>query len=228
MNVGSLNNKGIELSLDGNIIANKNVVWNWNANFSHNKNKILELDPSVSKDGIKGSYRIVREGGSLYQGYMYKYAGVDKNTGAALYWVKDDDGNEYKTDNFSKATKYDIGDFLPKLTGGLGTSVAAFGFDFAIQCSYQLGGRYYDGNYQALMHSQNNAGSALHKDILKAWTPTNTNTDVPRWDGDTQVGQSAVDRFIVSSNFLSLDNVHPPQQACQQDQAFFSTLLCYR
>ncbi len=207
VNVGSLNNKGIELSLDGNIIANKNVVWNWNANFSHNKNKILELDPSVSKDGIKGSYRIVREGGSLYQGYMYKYAGVDKNTGAALYWVKDDDGNEYKTDNFSKATKYDIGDFLPKLTGGLGTSVAAFGFDFAIQCSYQLGGRYYDGNYQALMHSQNNAGSALHKDILKAWTPTNTNTDVPRWDGDTQVGQSAVDRFIVSSNFLSLDNV---------------------
>ena len=67
VNVGSLNNKGIELSLDGNIIANKNVVWNWNANFSHNKNKILELDPSVSKDGIKGSYRIVREGGSLYR-----------------------------------------------------------------------------------------------------------------------------------------------------------------
>ena len=212
VNVGSLRNNGIELSLDGNIIRNKNILWTWNANLSHNKNKIISLDPTVSEEGIKGSYRIVRVGGSLYQGYMFKYAGVDKSTGAALYYMDttDDDGNvtgQTTTDNFSKATHYDIGDFLPKLTGGLGTSVSAYGFDFSVQCSYQLGGRYYDGNYQALMHSQNNAGSALHKDILKAWTPDNTDTDVPRWDGDIQVGQSAVDRFAISSNYLSLDNV---------------------
>lgn len=212
VNVGSLRNNGVELALDGNIISTRKVQWTWNANFSHNKNTIIALDDSVSEEGIKGSYRIVREGGSLYQGYMYKYAGVDKETGAALYYMDelDADGNvtgQTTTSNFSKATHYDIGDFLPKLTGGLGTSVSAYGFDFSVQCSYQLGGRYYDGNYQALMHSQNNAGSNLHKDILKAWTPSNTDTDVPRWDGDTQVGQSAVDRFVISSNYLSLDNV---------------------
>ena len=213
VNVGSLNNKGIELGLDGNIINTKNVNWSWNANLSHNVNRIISLDESVSEEGIKGSFRIVRVGGSLYQGYMYKYAGVNKENGAALYYMDEVDengdptGNVVTTENFSKATHYDIGDFLPKLTGGFGTSVNAYGFDFSVQLSYQLGGRYYDGNYQALMHSQNNAGNGIHKDILKAWTPTNTETNVPRWDGDTQVAQSAVDRFIVSSNYLSLDNI---------------------
>ena len=223
VNVGSLNNKGIELALDGSIVRTRNVQWTWNANASHNVNKMISLDDSVSEEGIKGSFRIVRVGGSLYEGYMWKYAGVDKETGEALYYKNvyeqtgvDEKGNPVYSDkvigqtttaNFSTADKYDIGDFLPKLTGGFGTSLNAFGFDFAIQCSYQLGGRYYDGNYQALMHSQNNAGSALHKDILKAWTPENTDTNVPRWDGDTQVSQSAVDRFVISSNYLSLDNV---------------------
>ena len=212
VNVGSLNNKGVELTLDGSLVKSKNLLWTWNANMSHNVNRILSLDESVSEEGIKGSFRIVRVGGSLYQGYMFKYAGVDKTNGAALYYMDttDDDGNvtgQTTTDNFSKATHYDIGDFLPKLSGGFGTSIASNGFDFSVQCSYQLGGRYYDGNYQALMHSQNNAGNGIHKDILKAWTPTNTNTNVPRWDGDVQVAQSAVDRFIVSSNYLSLDNI---------------------
>lgn len=213
VNVGSLNNKGVELGLDGNIFNTKNFLWTWNANVSHNVNKIISLDESVSENGIRGSNRIVRIGGSLYQGFMYKYAGVNKDNGAALYYMDelDEEGNptgkEITTENFSKATQYDIGDFLPKLTGGFGTALSFYGFDLSCQFSYQLGGRFYDGNYQALMHSQNNAGNAIHKDILKAWTPSNTDTDVPRWDGDTQVAQSAVDRFIVSSDYLSFDNV---------------------
>ena len=57
------------------------------------------------------------------------------------------------------------------------------------------------------MWTQASAGQAWHKDILKAWTPENTDTDVPRMDGDTQVAQSAVDRFFVSSDYLSINNV---------------------
>ena len=57
------------------------------------------------------------------------------------------------------------------------------------------------------MHTQASAGSAWHVDALKAWTPENRDTDVPRLDGDTSVGQSSVDRFSVSSNYLSINNV---------------------
>ena len=216
VNVGDIMNRGFEITLDGNIINTKNVRWSWNANFSHYKNIILSLDDSVSENGIKGSYFIYEVGGSLYDAYMYKYAGVDQETGKALYWKhieeKDSEGNvtsesDETTDNFGDATKYKLGSIMPKLYGGFGTSLNAYGVDFSIQCSYQLGGRYYDGSYQQLMWTQDQTGSAWHKDVLKAWTPENPNTDVPRNDGDVQVAQTAVDRFMITSNYLSINNV---------------------
>ncbi len=218
VNVGSIRNRGFELSLDGAIVNTRNINWTWNLNLSNYTNTILSLDDSVSENGIRGSNYIYKIGGSLYDAYMYKYAGVDPDTGVALYWkhideVKDEDGNitteasDETTSVFSDATRYELGSVLPKLFGGFGTSLSAYGFDFSVQCSFQLGGKYYDGNYQQLMWTQSSAGQAWHKDVLKAWTPENPNTDIPRMDGDTQVAQSAVDRFFVSSNYLSINNV---------------------
>ena len=211
VNVGSIRNNGVEVALDGAIIRNRNVDWTWNLNLSHYKNTILSLDESVAEEGIKNSNSIYTVGGSLYNAYMYQYAGVDPETGKGLYYkdVTDAEGNVTKvtTDNFGEATKYDCGSVLPKLYGGFGTSIRFYGFDLSAQFSFQLGGRYYDGSYQSLMHTQASAGSAWHKDALKAWTPENTNTDVPRLDGDTSVAQSSVDRFSVSSNYLSVNNV---------------------
>ena len=211
-NIGSISNTGFEVTLDGAIIRTKNVNWSWNANLSHYKNKILELDPSVSEEGIKYSNAIYKVGGSLYEAYMYKYAGVDPETGKALYYTDktEEDGTvtTITTDAFSSAlTKYECGSVLPKVYGGFGTSLNAYGIDFSVQFSYQLGGRYYDGTYQALMHTQSAAGQAWHKDILKAWTKPGDVTDVPRLDGDSSVGQSPVDRFLVSSNYLSVNNI---------------------
>ena len=208
INVGDLRNAGFEVALDGYILRNKNVTWTWNANASHYKNTILSLDESVSENGIKGSNYIWKVGGSRYDAYMWKYAGVDPENGRAMYWKHDDDtGEDTTTYNFDEATRYELGTILPKLFGGFGTALNAYGFDFSAQFSYQLGGKYYDGNYQQLMWTQSSAGQAWHKDALKAWTPENTNTDVPRLDGDTQVSQSAVDRFLISSNYLSINNV---------------------
>ena len=230
VNVGSILNRGFEITLDGNIIHSRNVNWDWNLNLSHYINRILSLDSSISENGIRGSNYIRKIGGSLYDAYMYKYAGVDPATGEAQYYAEvllDSEGKpteEYVqrptkeqidnnltttviTKNFAKATQYDLGSILPKLFGGFGTSITAYGFDLSAQFSFQLGGRYYDGSYQGLMHTQSSPGHAWHKDVLKAWTPENVDTDVPRNDGDIQVAQSAVDRFLISSNYLSVNNV---------------------
>ena len=212
-NVGSIRNTGFEASLNGTIIRTKKVIWNWNANASHYKNVIIDLDESVKGEGIKGGNAIYKIGGSLYEAYMRKYAGVNPKTGEALYYKKVKDANgewtgeSVTTSVFSDADQYEVGSILPKLYGGFGTSLNAYGFDFSAQFSYQLGGRYYDGTYQSFMQTQDNPGGNIHKDILLAWTEDNPNTDVPRWDGDTQVGQTAVDRFLVSSNYLSINNV---------------------
>jgi hypothetical protein len=60
------------------------------------------------------------------------------------------------------------------------------------------------------MHTQTTcAGQAWHRDVLNAWTPENTNTNVPRLDRAvmTQTAQSAVDNYLISSNYLSINNV---------------------
>ena len=212
-NVGQITNKGVEFNATGTILKTRDITWTANLNLTHYKNVIDKLDESVRENGIKYSTYIYEEGGSLYDAYMFKYAGVDKETGEALYYYKEKDengketGRDLTTSNFSQAEKYNCGSVLPKLYGGFGTTLYAYGFDFTAQFQFQLGGKIYDGSYQALMHTQSSAGQAWHKDALKAWTPENPNTDVPRLDGDTQVGQSAVDRFQISSNYLSLNNL---------------------
>ena len=207
VNVGSILNRGFEASLYGDIFSTRNVQWSWNLNMSHYRNEILSLDESVAKDGIKGGNYIYKVGGSLYEAYMYRYAGVDPESGKGLYYYTDEDGSVKTTDVFADADQFECGSVLPKLYGGFGTTLRLYGFDLSAQFSFQLGGRYYDGTYQSLMHTDSSVGNAWHKDVLKSWSPDNPSSDIPRLDGDTSVGQSAVDRFLISSNYLSVNNV---------------------
>ena len=207
VNVGSILNRGFEASFYGNIISSRKVQWDWNLNMSHYTNRILALDESVAKDGIKGGNYIYKVGGSLYEAYMYKYAGVDPESGKGLYYYKDEDGSVKTTDVFADADQFECGSVLPALYGGFGTTLKLYGFDISAQFSFQLGGRYYDGTYQALMHTSSSVGSAWHKDVLKSWSEDNPNSDIPRLDGDISVGQSPVDKFLISSDYLSINNL---------------------
>ena len=208
-NVGSIMNKGVEIDLNGVIIRNKNFEWDMNFNLTHYSNKITDLADNVKETGIKGSSYIYEIGGSLYESYLKSYAGVDKTTGSALYYVDPDKGNYETTDDWSKAQLAHQGNTLPKVYGGLGTSLSAYGFDFSIQMAYQLGGRIYDGTYQAIMHTgfSSMAGTNWSKDILKAWTPENPNTDVPRLCASDNSYQLDSNRFLTSSDYLSLNNI---------------------
>ena len=213
VNVGSIVNNGFELTLEGILINTSEMQWSLNMNLSHYRNKILSLDPSVSEEGIKGGNYIYKIGGSLYEAYMRKYAGVNPENGKAQWYRKvlDEDGawtgESEITETFADASQYELGSVLPKLYGGFGTTFKAYGFDLSAQFSFQLGGRYYDGTYQALMHTSSGIGTAWHKDALDSWSETNKDSDIPRLDGDTSVGQTAVSNYLISSNYLSVNNI---------------------
>ncbi|MEL5896364.1 SusC/RagA family TonB-linked outer membrane protein [Bacteroides sp. GD17] len=211
MNIGSMTNSGVELDLTYNAINTNDLKWSIFGNATFLKNKINELHPDLEGELISGS-RIYREGESMYQLYLVKYAGVDPTTGQALYWAKDDDGKAYTTSNYAVASnsKEASGDLLPTVYGGFGTSLDFYGFDFSIQLAYQLGGKIWDYTYQDLMHGGNssNGGHNWHKDIAKAWTPEHPNTDVPRLCSTEEYdASSSSDRWIVSSNYLSINNI---------------------
>ena len=207
MNVGSMTNSGFELDLSYQIFNRKNFSWDVNFNATFVKNKINELHPDLKGQLIDGS-NIYEEGESMYRMYLVKYAGVDEETGEALYWAKDKDGKEYATANYSLAQTNKAGtdNLMPKVYGGFGTSIEAYGFDASIQLSYQLGGQIYDSGYRFMMAGKGE-GQNWHKDIYNAWTPANTKTDVPRLNAQDSFTNALSDRWLISSNYLSINNI---------------------
>ncbi len=211
MNIGSMRNRGIEFDLHSKIINTRDIQWQLDFNISHNSNEILELAPDLNGKLIDGS-RIYEEGQSMYQLYLVKYAGVDPTNGMALYWAKDANGNEYATSDWSVArssNRQATGNLQSKFNGGLGTTLNAYGFDLSIQASYQLGGKCYDYGYQGYMHNggSSDTGQSWHSDILNAWTPENTNTDVPRLAASDLYTNSQSDRWLVSSAYFAINNI---------------------
>lgn len=219
-NIGSMRNYGVEIELNYNIFNTKNFTWDINANLTSMGNRIIKLPKDLIADGywLNGS-RIYKEGKSMYQFYLPSYAGVDEKTGEALYWAKQTDGTEIKTNVYTDAyngnpdkglvaNRKESGNMMPKVYGGFGTSLNFYGVDFSVSFAYQLGGRIFDSTYQALMHNAQarNIGQNYHVDILKHWTPENTHTDVPRINSADSYSASSSDRFYVSSNYLSLNN----------------------
>ena len=207
MNVGSMTNSGFELDLSYQIFNRKNFSWDVNFNATFVKNKINELHPDLKGQLIDGS-NIYEEGESMYRMYLVKYAGVDEKTGEALYWAKDKDGKEYATAKYSLAQTNKAGtdNLMPKVYGGFGTSIEAYGFDASIQLSYQLGGQIYDSGYRFMMAGKGE-GQNWHKDIYNAWTPANTKTDVPRLNAQDSFTNALSDRWLISSNYLSINNI---------------------
>ena len=205
-NIGTVVNNGIEGEIEGVLLDMRNVRWAVNLNATWVKSKIKELPEQYKNGGIKYDSYILREGGSLVEGYMPVFAGIDRETGRALYYVDPDNGDRTTTANIEQAAHSDLGDLSVKVYGGFGTTLEAYGVDLSIQCAYQLGGKMYDGTYQTLMHT-GAIGKNWHKDILRAWTPENPDTDVERLIYIADIPQSSSSRWLVSSDYLSLNNV---------------------
>uniref|UniRef100_UPI003FF02460 SusC/RagA family TonB-linked outer membrane protein n=1 Tax=Prevotella sp. TaxID=59823 RepID=UPI003FF02460 len=225
-NVGDIRNTGVELTLTGHIFRTKDFDWSITANLAHNKTKILKLDSS-KKNQYGGFYQSsamdytlywYKEGGPLYNGYLHKYAGVNEK-GEALYWVDEDVAeNEitghpgkklsYTTTNASKASMYETGSLLPKVSGGLSTTVSYKGFDASLSFDFQIGGKVYDMKYAGLMSpmtENSSGGAAIHKDYLKSWSTNNTSSNLPRWQFGDDNGQVS-DRFLTNAGYFNFQS----------------------
>ena len=231
-NIGDMRNSGIEMSANFGIYRNDNINWNFYLNLTHYTNKITMLPKekkTVTVEGYSGyasGTSFVGEGLPLYTMYMQKYAGVFTEELRAKYpdatniplgrsvWykdVKDAKGNvvgKTITAEYSEATQYLCGAPTPAVYGGFGTSVDFYGFDLAVSFTYSIGGLSYDSGYASLMKSPmaGDAGSNFHKDILKAWSPTNTNSDIPRFQYQDQYTSATSDRFLLDASYLNFQN----------------------
>ncbi len=222
-NVGDMANQGLELNLTGVILNKKNVSWDINLNLAYVKNCITKLDPETKTetyytlsgkayDGYKDGTLYYGQGLPIYTRLLKAYAGVEKETGLPLFYHRNDDGTLTTTTDYANEASYFLFDTaMPDVSGGFGTTLRLYGFDLSVNFVYQIGGTVYDEDYASAMSTpegNNGVGDAFHKDILKSWTPQNPNSDIPRFEWNTQYTGASSDRFLTDASYLSLQNIN--------------------
>ncbi|OXE96520.1 TonB-linked SusC/RagA family outer membrane protein [Flavobacterium araucananum] len=215
-NIGSMYNRGVEVSMDGVILKINDFTWNLNINASTIHNEITSLP---QKEIVSGTKKLA-VGQSLYDYWLRAWYGVDPADGYALYvadpalMVNNDpaarvvNGVNVTTDQ-NKALYHYAGSAIPDLFGSFGNTFKYKGIQLEVLCSYQIGGKMYDSNYSGLMHTGNNYGSAFSTDILRRWQKPGDITDVPRLDVNRNTQSSAAsDRWLTRSDYLALRQIN--------------------
>lgn len=212
-NIGSMENRGLELQLGGDILKTKNFKWNLITNWATLQNKITKM-PVETPQIISGTKR--REVGRDYYSYwLRQYAGVDPADGSALYIptegttaanMRTVNGTQYVTNQ--SFAKFDYsGTAIPDLYGSFNNTFSYKGLSLSVLVNYQIGGKFYDSVYGGLMSPS--YGASLHKDVLDAWTTTNKTSDIPRLDiGNSANINAASTRWLIDASYLSLTNVN--------------------
>jgi len=186
-NIGSTQNKGIELSLNGTILDNYHG-WTWEAgvNFYHNENKLTSLASGQVKD----------EGNQWFVGHgidnIFDYQKIGLWTSAAdsaknyqnilepgtkvglikVLYTGTYDANGVPTRQIGAADRV-VTDIQPKFEGGFNTRVSYKSFDFSLTGSFRSGGILVSGLY-----------SASYLDNLNTRANNNVKVDYWKKDGD--------------------------------------------
>ena len=200
-------NTGVEFDFSVDIIKRRNIGWNVSFNGTHYENIITKLPSDYPEEGKQIGTFWREKGGSLYNYYMFEWAGVNPENGHALYNKYNDDGTVEQVTSTSDASYRKTGKTpIPDLYGGFSTSLRAYGFDFSVNLAYQLGGWTNDTVYQGLM-SAGGAGDNWSRDIFQRWTPNNTGSSIPRVQLNDQTANEASTRWLTSSSYLSIRNL---------------------
>ena len=230
-NIGSVANRGWELSADVDIIRGRDFTWNFGADATFLKNKILKLPDG---EDIPSGNRRYSEGHSIYEFYTYHFEGVDQMTGNSLYTIdpKEDNVTAAETagklvtingKNYTTDVTYGLKDWsgstLPKVYGSVHTNLSWKGLSLYVLATYGIGGKLMDGGYANLMGHAANNPKALHVDVLKSWngvpagmSETSANridpNGIPVYDMNLNTYNNATsDRWLVDASYLVLKNV---------------------
>ncbi|MES2419141.1 MAG: SusC/RagA family TonB-linked outer membrane protein [Bacteroidota bacterium] len=140
INAGEIQNKGLELSLNGNPLNGDKFKWNTSLNFAKNTSKINKLHPDV---------KILTLGSNVYSSqtmYLYAKEGEAFGTLVGPGYARDAatgkvllDANNYPVQQLNK----NFGSVLPKFTGGFRNSFHFGAFDLNAMIDFQKGGQFF-------------------------------------------------------------------------------------
>jgi TonB-linked SusC/RagA family outer membrane protein len=185
-NIGSLQNKGIELTINSVNIKSENFQWTSNFNISFLKNKILKLgdanDDIFLSPSFLSNFLLARVGDPAGEFWGYKVLGTwgtAEAAQAAKYGLLPGDLKLWDKNGDGKITADDKTVLGKSTPDGYGTFTNNFQykqFDLGIELQFDYGNQIMN----LTKHSgQDRTGQAnSYATVLNAWTPTNQNTNI--------------------------------------------------
>ncbi len=208
VNIGSLENRGVELALNYEVMKNDDWRLALGGNISYNKNKILELPDSANGLVFGGGSTALAEGQPVGAFYVSEYAGVNPANGNPLF--KTPEGG--LTEIIADANRVFVGEQLyPIWQGGITTNVDYKGFALYTQWSFVA-----DLARNNLDLATLEDGSALDdggnraQSLLNAWTTPGDITSIPRMgQGYNEIDYiNSTDRYLHDASYLRLRNIN--------------------
>lgn len=202
-NIGSIDNRGIEIQIGTDIIRKINYEWSLDFNVSANRNKIEELSqgadiiaPSIS---FVGSANILREGEPISSFYGYVEDGLT-DEGLIKYKDLNNDGTVDANDRTI------LGSPHPDLIYGLSSRFKYRNFDLNIAIQGELGKDLFNTNlyYHATSFFR---GANNIADVSDRWTPSNPNPNAKYPKATSSLNVQWSNRFVEDASYLRLKNV---------------------
>jgi TonB-linked SusC/RagA family outer membrane protein len=208
-NIGRMENKGVELELNWDVVRTEDFNLSFGGNLATTKNEVLELatDGNGEEINITGTRTRVEVGQPVYAWYLQTWAGVDPANGDELYYV--DGVGSATTNNFNDANQvFQGGSAIPELTAGINFHVDYKGF-------FLDGNGYYAGGHKVYedWHRYTNGTdffSTLYyqglNSILDRWQQPGDVTRFGRMKATTVPWQSN-SKFLYDGDYFRLKNL---------------------
>ena len=221
-NIGKVRNRGIEYSINANVL---NIgKWNWDIGFNigFNQNRVMELPNHTPFLQTASSVnQIVTEGEDIYSWYMKEWAGVNPENGEPKWYCVDDkgnyildgDGNRTTTSDYNGTQARIVGKATPMFSGGLSTQLSWNGIFVHLNSNFQYGNKIY--NYTR--HSSDADGAYLGYNQLsiensaqgwKRWEKPGDNATHPKamTNGNKNANQIS-SRYLEDGSYFRIKNL---------------------
>lgn len=222
-NIGTVQNKGFEIGLNSTNIQSEGngFTWSSNLNFSLNRNKVVDIGTLRNDQGqevdrtIIGDYTITQKGAPLGAFYGYIVQGIFQSTdeiASAATQPGQPKPGDIRFKDLNGDGKIDasdrtiIGNPNPKFIAGFTNNFSYKGFELSLFFQGSFGNDIYNQNRVTIegMSDPLNQTTA----VLNRWTPTNTNTTIPRAVRyDPNQNNRFSTRFVEDGTYVRLKNL---------------------
>lgn len=206
-NFASLENKGIELAVNGRI-SDGAFKWDISGNMTINRNKILDLDGGVTNERFATTYTVLKVGQPLGLFKTYVFDGVNQSGEAILpgydgrlggHKVKDVTGDGL----INADDQVIVGNPNPKFIYGFSTNMSFKGFDLGAFFSGTQGNDIYNASRLSF---ENPLGQRnMLAGVADRWSPTNPNN---QYVSGFQGGRLPITNYVVEDgSYLRCKNI---------------------